>query len=405
MESQGTDTLPYTFQEEMLGNESSYTTYVHFDETPTALESQGMDGEMLQVSTTMTTTQNQTKLTEIDLVSSHEKALESQGAYQYYIHVSNHHDMKDSDSPMTKSGSISSQAVRALESQGRRSSRTHTPPSTTGCTDTPTPNTFNALESQETSCTSYDDLSALESQGKEETLSNKHTASLESLGAGCTPPAKFDTLESQEMSHTSYDDLSALESQGREEKCSTTSLESQGAGCSPPIKFDALESQEMNTISSAASEKVLGTNGISATCESSALESQGKDGDSFSPAATFDMPFADRPSLHGGTTNTSLSQKSKVTCGSDDGKGSSNSQGVVFTDSTAPSSCFIGFQPSTKVVTLGPMMHEVERWKPAFIGPSKTVLAYKHQPAPAPPITKRFFATMEAENDCLIQIE
>jgi hypothetical protein len=361
-----------------------------------------MDGEMLQVSTTMTTTQNQTKVTEIDLVSSHEIALESQGAYQYYIHVSSHHDVKDSDSLRTKSGSISSQAVRALESQGRRSLRTHTPPNTTGYTDTSTPNTFDALESQETSCTSYDDLSALESQGREEIRSNKHTASLENLGAGCTSPAKFDALESQEMSRTSYDDLSALESQGREEKRSTTSLESQGAGCSPPVKFDALESQEMNTISSTASEKVLGANGISATCESSALESQGKDSDSPSPAATFEMPFANRPSLHGGT---SLSQKSKVTCGSDDGEGSSNNQCVVFTDSTAPSSCFIGFQPSTKVVTLGPMVHEVERWKPAFIGPSKTVLAYKHQPIPAPPIIKRFSVTMEAEYDSLVQIE
>ena len=70
-------------------------------------------------------------------------------------------------------------------------------------------------------------------------------------------------------------------------------------------------------------------------------------------------------------------------------------------DSATPSSCFVGFRPSTEVITLGPMVHEVERWKP----PSKTVLAYKHQPAPAPPIYKRFFAPMEAEYDYLVQIE
>ena len=325
MESQGIETHPlYTFEEIPGNNKTGYTTpqYVHFDETPTALESQGMDDKMLKV-----------------------------------------------------------QDVRALESQGRHSSRAHNiippGPNTTGRTSTITPNTFNALESQETSHTSHDDLSALESQGREEKGPLKLDTSLESEGAVCTPPAKFNALESQ------------------------------GVVCTPPAKFDALESQEMNTISSAASKEVLCGSSVSAMCKSSALESQGKDDDSLSQAVMFGTPFPNDPRLCGETTSTSLSQESKVASGSDnDGEAySSNSRGVVFTDSAAPSSCFVGFRPSTKVITLDPMVHEVERWKPIFIGPSKTVLVYKHQPAPAPPIYKRFFAPMEAKYDYLVQIE
>ena len=403
-----------------------------------------MDGEMLQVPTMA---QTQTEVTETDHTSSHEIALESQGAYQYYIdivHVSCHHDTKDLEIQMTHS--TSSQDVRALESQGRHYSRARTPNST-GCTTTF--NMFNALESQEMSYTSFDDLSALESQGREDTHSNKLTTlesqgagctpsakfdalesqetsytlfddlsalesqgkeeicsdkltTLESQGGGCAPPAKFDALESQETSCTSFDDLSALESQGREETCSNklTTLESQGGGCTPPAKFDALESQEMNTmISSAASKEVLSAGAI---CESSALESQ-KD-DSPSQAALFETPFTNGPRLYGGTTSTLLSQKSNVTCRSD-GEGSRNDQGVVFKDSSLQSSCIIGFLPSTKVITLGSMAHEVEQWKPVFTDPSKTVLVYKHQPTRTPPIIKPFYAIMEAENNYLVQFE
>ena len=352
MESQGTDTL----QRETENNKTGYTTpqYVHVDESSTALESQGM-------------AKNQTEITKTDHISSHEIALESQGAYRYYVnftyYVSHDQDVKDMDNPATRYHSTSSQDdpatryhstssqdVRALESQGRHSSHARTPPNTMGCITASDNVTFNALESQETSCTS-----------------------------DC------------------FDDLSALESQGRD----GTTLKSQGAGCTYPAEFDVLESQEMNTTSSVASEEVLS---VSAICESSALESQGKDDDSPSQATTFDetLVTTDRR-LYGGTTRASLSQKSKVTCGSD-GKDSSNGQGVAFTDSALPSSCFVGCVPSTVVTTLGFMAHEVEQWKPAFIGPSKTVLVYKHQPSSTPPIIKPFYVTMEAEYDHLVQM-
>lgn len=336
LESQGTDSFLYTSQEE-VGNDKTTPQHVHLDETPTALESQGTDSEMLQVS-----------VKETDPVSSHEIALESQGTY--IMQVSCHYVVNNLDSLKTHSGSTSSHDIRALESQGRRSTSPHTPPNTTGRNTTP--NMFNALESQEKSCIiiSQDDLSALESQGREETHSTK-----------------------------------------------PTHLESQETGCTLPAKSDALESQgEVNSISSVASEEAF--------CESSALESQGKDDDYPSQAAMFKISFTNGSKrLSGGEA---LPQKSKVTCGSDS-KGSSTGQGhhVVFTDSTQPSSCFVGFQPSTKVITLGPIVHEFEQWQPSFIGPSKVVLVYKHQATHAPPIIKRFYATMEAEYNHLVQFE
>ena len=309
-----------------------------------------MDGGMLQVSTMA---QNQTEVTGTDHISSHYKALESQGTH--FIHVSCQHDIKDLESQVTPHYTPS-QDIRALESQGTCYSHACTPPNTTEHTTTSA--MFNALESQEMSCISIDDLSALESQGREDTLSNELTA-----------------LESQGTVHISIS----------------------------PSKFDALESQEMNTILHVptASKGVLSVSAKSVHArESNALESQGKD-DSPSQAA---MSKILAPKLHGGTTGTSLSQESKVASGSD-GKGYGNGQGVLFTDDTLPSSCFIGFLPSMKVNTLGSMVHELEQWKPAFIGPLKTVLVYKHQPTRTPPTIKPFYVTMEAQHDYLVQIE